>query len=791
MTITADPATLITVLGVAVLAVVGFVARRRPSALVLAALVSLALSARYLDPPAWADRSTFASAKVALDDVHKIGLTAVALLYAHSNGVDRRRLLPIAALGVIAVLTFGPAVVHPELTPLQTLRSFIALSTTWLLFAVRRTPGEAQRQLVVVALLPGLNLAVGVLLWTVGLNDLVRHEYTGAWRLQGASIPAHLGILCVVAVAAGTYLWSRGSRWMGLLVAANLGIAVVTGTRTAIVLCVVLVIAGLISRTRFLRTRHVLPSAIAYLVVLGAVGYAYLPALRDRFLGNPLESGFNTSGRADAWDFFWRVAQVEPMFGRGLGAATVANTGQLPPAFKVPHNEYLRLVVEGGWVGLTLFLVAAGVAFSGLVRRTGASGLSPAVVVSVWAGYCFVDNALSTPQGSVTFPIVIAAMAASKAAQVRAASAGASVPQDASGFRVPTVVYIAGASRSGSTLLERALSRLPGVVAGGELVHAWRRGAVANELCSCGLPFRSCPFWIGVGSRLPGGWEAEHVQEVLRLQQRTGRHRLAPLVLFGLLRGRRRMEADQYVQTMAAMYIAIADQSGASIVVDSSKLPITAHVLGRSRLIDLRVLHLVRDSRAHAFAMTKVVPRPEAPGEFMPRAGPLHSCVDWLGFHVLAAGLRGCSNRYVRVAYEDFARHPRRTLDDVMWLFDRIDNGGIVEDEDGEASLDLCPWHGVSGNPVRFAVGPTRIHLDEEWRRALPARERRLVTLLTAPGLLCFGYLTRPLRGLRRLLSRRPRRHWAGLQTFLSRPVPGVRAPEAETTEPVSHGTHP
>ena len=211
----------------------------------------------------------------------------------------------------------------------------------------------------------------------------------------------------------------------------------------------------------------------------------------------------------------------------------------------------------------------------------------------------------------------------------------------------------------------------------------------------------------------------------------------------------------EYGRELAALYAAITDSSGARIVVDSSKLPIVAHVLARSGRVDLRVLHLVRDSRAYAFAARKEVARPEAPGEFMPRAGPLRCCAEWLAFHHLAATLRGCSSRYARLSYEDFARDPRRALDDVLWLFDRIGNGGIVEGGDDDPVLVLRPWHGVSGNPLRFAVGPVPVRVDDAWRRALPARERRFITVLTAPGLLRFGYLTAPFRGARGLRAGR------------------------------------
>src|ERR1700743_2959648 len=89
----------------------------------------------------------------------------------------------------------------------------------------------------------------------------------------------------------------------------------------------------------------------------------------------------------------------------------------------------------------------------------------------------------------------------------------------------PTVIYIAGSGRSGSTLLERVLGEMPGAVNVGELIDVFRRTAPLGERCGCGLPFTDCPFWSGVGKRAFGGWQDDHVAEVDRLQGRVARQR--------------------------------------------------------------------------------------------------------------------------------------------------------------------------------------------------------------------------------------------------------------------------
>jgi hypothetical protein len=58
----------------------------------------------------------------------------------------------------------------------------------------------------------------------------------------------------------------------------------------------------------------------------------------------------------------------------------------------------------------------------------------------------------------------------------------------------------------------------------------------------------------------------------------------------------------------------------------------------------------------------------------------------------------------------------------------------------GEPTVTLAPTHSVKGNPDRFRTGPIEIRLDDEWRRAMRPRDRRVVTALTWPLLLRYGY---------------------------------------------------
>ncbi|QRN81678.1 MAG: sulfotransferase, partial [Nocardiopsis sp. BM-2018] len=126
--------------------------------------------------------------------------------------------------------------------------------------------------------------------------------------------------------------------------------------------------------------------------------------------------------------------------------------------------------------------------------------------------------------------------------------------------------------RSGSTLIERLLGELPGFCSVGEIVHLWQRGLVENERCGCGLAFADCGFWAEVGKRAFGGWERLDVQRVLRLKHGVDRTRYLPGLLNGSSgEGPLSARTARYTDLYHRLYSAVAQVSGARVIVDASK----------------------------------------------------------------------------------------------------------------------------------------------------------------------------------------------------------------------------
>jgi glycosyltransferase involved in cell wall biosynthesis len=310
--------------------------------------------------------------------------------------------------------------------------------------------------------------------------------------------------------------------------------------------------------------------------------------------------------------------------------------------------------------------------------------------------------------------------------------------------RAPTVIYIAGSGRSGSTLVERVLGEIPGMVNVGELIDLARRTVPLGERCGCGLAFADCPFWTGVGERAFGGWEGSQLADIDRLQQRVARQRHIPRLLAEPLGGRGfAADVAAYGALYAALYQAIADQAGAVCVVDASKWPAQALALSRAG-IDVRVVHLVRDIRGVAHSLGKQIARPHAveTADQMSRNVPAEAAGRWLAIQTEAEMLRRCGLPVTRVRYEDFVRRPRPVIAAALAQLGLPPGDAQLAHVAG-GHVRLGPSHGLSGNPSRFSAGEITLHADEAWRDQMPRRDRVLVTAIGLPLLLRYRWRLR------------------------------------------------
>jgi hypothetical protein len=309
------------------------------------------------------------------------------------------------------------------------------------------------------------------------------------------------------------------------------------------------------------------------------------------------------------------------------------------------------------------------------------------------------------------------------------------------------VLCIGATGQSGSTLFSRMLGQLPGLVAVGETGRVWDKGLIENVECGCSAPFRSCEFWTRVGDAAFGGWGAVDAQEATRLRDAlTLKGRMPHPFALPLIRrpGLWRSYDEQhrrYAELMERLLHGIHDVTDGAVIVDSMKQPAHVYMLSGMPSIDLKVVHLVRDSRGVAYSKTRWVARQGAiEGAYRVRRHPPKSGEKWIWMNLSFDLLARLGVPTATVRYETFVRTPAPELERVATLLNlHLDDSALGFIHDGEVELE--PAHLAAGSRGRLESGRTSLRLDEEWRTKLPAAHRRVVSAMTWPLLRRYGYV--------------------------------------------------
>lgn len=305
------------------------------------------------------------------------------------------------------------------------------------------------------------------------------------------------------------------------------------------------------------------------------------------------------------------------------------------------------------------------------------------------------------------------------------------------------MLYICGPRRSGAIMLEGMLSQAAGVLGLGDVRAFWRVAfAPDGAVCSCGRPLRNCPLWGHVLARLPQG-----VLDAARLRH-TIQHKLRlPPPRWAWWSGRGPDYTGAYEELLRAtalLYGLVGDASDDCVLVDSTGSALYGALLGDVPDLRVHVMHLVRDPRAVAYSYKQHAALPASEEERERTAYSARRCATtWRHQNKDCRALARTAASYVCVRYEDLEQEPYGTVARILKATG-LDVPVSGELEHGRVYFD--GMHAAAGSPLRFMRGGMLVRADDAWHSGLTLREKTLVTLLTSPLLLKYGYLLRSPR---------------------------------------------
>lgn len=216
------------------------------------------------------------------------------------------------------------------------------------------------------------------------------HPWRSEYRFIGTCHPNTLSVygsmLCLGAGAVAGRKENLSIRWDWVLVAIGLATLMLTRSRTALAALLVAYAVAKLTRastggkaTLVAAATLLLGAAIGYFAVTGSGG---VRILEDTASMGRTEHFGSLTGRLPLWEELIGQIQKRPVLGYGyLAFWDKANVERLSDLFQweIPHghNLYLDVLLDGGFVGLGLFLLVLAVALrtvSNHVREGGLTG---------------------------------------------------------------------------------------------------------------------------------------------------------------------------------------------------------------------------------------------------------------------------------------------------------------------------------------------------------------------------------------------------------------------------------
>jgi hypothetical protein len=298
------------------------------------------------------------------------------------------------------------------------------------------------------------------------------------------------------------------------------------------------------------------------------------------------------------------------------------------------------------------------------------------------------------------------------------------------------VVYIAGISFCGSTLLAIVLNSHPEIVSVGEMGPSSRFGN-AEYMCSCGEKIVECRFFGDVSRRMgelgvdfdPGNMRLRHNYSVGQFLERVSYRTIGVPVLNAVRDAVRdalppiRRRIDDCARRNEAFMRACLDVSDKRVFLDATKHADRIPFLTRMN-VDLKVIHLVRDPRGFLHSARKY-----------DETNARRAARDFVrGHKEIEFHLRKLPrSHWMRINYETICADPEHWLSELSMF---AGAGPIRLPDDYRAQN----YH-VVGNRSRLRKdGRTQIRLDEKWRETLTPEDIATVASIAGPLARRYGY---------------------------------------------------
>ncbi len=293
------------------------------------------------------------------------------------------------------------------------------------------------------------------------------------------------------------------------------------------------------------------------------------------------------------------------------------------------------------------------------------------------------------------------------------------------------LVLLIGSGRSGSTLIDLIVNMHPNVFGLGEISN-WNT-KVFEEYCACGDIVKSCPFWSEVITKV--GWREKDFKEYKEYKYEFDAPKKG--YVFKIKNNTQRPGFENFISKSNEIFSAISEVSDNRILFDSSKSPQRAFNLSKSSLLDVKIVHLMRDPRGVVWSYKKSFKKDLKSGlqRDMKGTSLLKSLYSWLAINSRAfSTVKSANVPTLSVKYENFCANPDDEINRIL---------EFVLGEKPKTGIDLSKSmttesHVIAGNRLRMKKDIV-IEPDFAWKSNLNFFQKTFIYSLTLPLLKKFS----------------------------------------------------
>lgn len=194
------------------------------------------------------------------------------------------------------------------------------------------------------------------------------------------------------------------------MVAVNFVIIVMAQVRGALIFASIILIPFIFEYLKKLKIKQLIFFIIFIPIVIYFLNIALQPIIERSFTSST--GKLNTSGRFEAWEYWWEKSSPYRVLGMGIGSMKTSTDEAIVDNFTAAHNEYLRFIVESGIIGLVIIIVIIYILWRHILKYNILNRNNKYILFYMLGFMClaFTDNVISSHRVWFIFSLCLSLM---------------------------------------------------------------------------------------------------------------------------------------------------------------------------------------------------------------------------------------------------------------------------------------------------------------------------------------------------------------------------------------------